>query len=252
MSWHCSQALVAEYWAACCSDGAQSAQWNVTPMSETFYWPDRTMEHSRLSRFGMTCELLTADHGAALLTWYRAGFPARISAVLESAQELMESTADCGLKWPASLARFDLDLCLWKTAQLSLFEEWAEYSETWPRWGLMRNGECWGLPTPVHSISVTESGSLPTPRKQIEDRTITQRADYHHNLEEWIGNHFPALCGQRCDPDYAEWMMGWPLGWTDLLPLETDRFRLWQQQHLPCFHHEKPEPSAPVAGASAR
>lgn len=25
--------------------------------------------------------------------------------------------------------------------------------------------------------------------------------------------------------------MGWPLGWTDLKPLEMARFREWQRQH---------------------
>jgi len=33
------------------------------------------------------------------------------------------------------------------------------------------------------------------------------------------------------DPGFVEYLMGWPIGWTDLKPLETDRFRLWLQQH---------------------
>ena len=32
-------------------------------------------------------------------------------------------------------------------------------------------------------------------------------------------------------PENQEWMMGWPIGWTDLEPLETDKFQLWLQQH---------------------
>jgi hypothetical protein len=35
----------------------------------------------------------------------------------------------------------------------------------------------------------------------------------------------------RLNPTWVEWLMGWPLEWTDLKPLETDKFQEWQQQH---------------------
>ncbi len=45
--------------------------------------------------------------------------------------------------------------------------------------------------------------------------------------------------GQACrnmpagslNPRWVEWLMGWPIGWTSLEPLETDKFRLWLSQH---------------------
>jgi len=40
--------------------------------------------------------------------------------------------------------------------------------------------------------------------------------------------------GGKLNPTWVEWLMGWPLGWTDLKPLETDKFQEWQQQHLGC------------------
>ena len=33
--------------------------------------------------------------------------------------------------------------------------------------------------------------------------------------------------GGTLNPTWVEWLMGWPLGWTDLKPLGTDRFREW-------------------------
>lgn len=33
------------------------------------------------------------------------------------------------------------------------------------------------------------------------------------------------------NPPWVEWLMGWPLGWTDLKQLETAKFQSWQQQH---------------------
>jgi hypothetical protein len=33
------------------------------------------------------------------------------------------------------------------------------------------------------------------------------------------------------NPMWVEWLMGWPLGWTDLKPLEMDRFQKWLDEH---------------------
>jgi hypothetical protein len=37
--------------------------------------------------------------------------------------------------------------------------------------------------------------------------------------------------GGKLNPMWVEWLMGWPLGWTDLKPLEMDKFQKWQEQH---------------------
>jgi hypothetical protein len=43
----------------------------------------------------------------------------------------------------------------------------------------------------------------------------------------------PGLTG-RLNPEFVEWLMGWPIGWTALQPLAMDRFHEWQQQHGDC------------------
>jgi hypothetical protein len=43
-----------------------------------------------------------------------------------------------------------------------------------------------------------------------------------------------AQAGGSLNPMWVEWLMGWPLGWTDLKPLAMDRFHSWRQQHLNC------------------
>jgi hypothetical protein len=35
----------------------------------------------------------------------------------------------------------------------------------------------------------------------------------------------------KLNPDWVEWLMGWPIGWTDLNPLATDRFQQWLRSH---------------------
>ena len=37
--------------------------------------------------------------------------------------------------------------------------------------------------------------------------------------------------GGKLNPMWVEWLMGWPLGWTDLKPLEMDKFLCVPQQH---------------------
>jgi len=41
------------------------------------------------------------------------------------------------------------------------------------------------------------------------------------------GTYIPSLI----NPNLYEWLMAWPQDWTDLKPLETDKFHKWQQLH---------------------
>jgi hypothetical protein len=40
-----------------------------------------------------------------------------------------------------------------------------------------------------------------------------------------------AQAGGSLNPTWVEWLMGWPLGWTDLKPLATDKSPCAQPQH---------------------
>lgn len=227
--------LAAESSVAICSDGERSAQSSTTPMPDQYYWPDKTTEHSRLSRFGMTCERLTGSHGEALLTWYLAGFPARTSAQLEREPDLMESEADSGVRWQGSLARYDRAASLWRTAQSSLVEGLDEYSETWPRWGSMLSGELYLRQTPALPTSESESGFWPTPNVPNGGRSTKHITDwrgksaYHNGKKVQVG--LESVLGGAPHPTFLEWLMGWPIGWTDIKPLAMDKFREWQHQH---------------------
>jgi len=39
------------------------------------------------------------------------------------------------------------------------------------------------------------------------------------------------VAGGQLNPDWVEWLMGWPIGWTALEPLATGRFQSWLQLH---------------------
>ena len=340
MSFIYSRALVEAFSQGSYSDIDACALSSGSHTPKPCLWHDKTMEPSRLSRFGMMCRPLTEGRGAELLMSFAAGFRAKTSAQPEKAQALTVSEAECGRTWPASLAKYDPDTSSWRTAQYSLLGGLDEFSETWPKWGLMRSGECWELPTlapltgergsglwqtPVaddaanrangkwnsrsepklsaqvlyptpcanshtgagHGPNKTGAPNLqtvvasmtwPTPRASDHKGATSPEAagkaiqrGHSPNLPEqiaavegrmwptatatafkgWSPNHNRANTDDRLDytvereafspgqptppmrlnPDWVEWLMGWPIGHTALKPLETAKFQEWQQQH---------------------
>jgi hypothetical protein len=100
----------------------------------------------------MTYKPLMETRGEELLTLYLADFHAKTLAQPAKAQELKETNPQCGNTWQGSLARLDPNTSLWKTAQCSLLEDLELSLQTFPRWGLMRNGALYQLPTLVETI----------------------------------------------------------------------------------------------------
>ncbi len=309
MSWLFSQALVGECSAGTFSDGEPSAQWNVMPTPQGFWRNDKMMDASRLSQFGPTLRLLTESHGEAVLMSFLAAFPARTYPQPDEAKVSAGQDPDFGLSSLESLAKFDPDTCSWRTPQFSLLGDWDLYSETWPRWGLMRDGECWVQPMLALRTSGTESGLWPTPNVPNGGRSLAHvtewsesgRTAYHNGKKVQVGlesavklwptplanshtgaGHGPnkkggmnlqtavkrwptpvasmhkgsspasltrksgksrendrldhalmASDGGSLNPQWVEWLMGWPIEWTDLKPLEMAKFHEWQQQHSP-------------------
>jgi hypothetical protein len=271
MSWLYSQALVAASLGENSLAGEPYAPSNGTPTPQAFLCSDKTTAAWTRFPSGMTCKPLTADHGEALLMSYRAGFPVRTYQLQAVEPASRGSVADCGGKWRESLAKWDRATSSWKTHQLSLLEGLESFSGTWPRWGMMRNGECWELSTRAPRTAASASGLWATPTanqqqaaslpaalneaKRLHPRgqwsLITQVAAEHcHGHRMWPTptcqdaennggqtqhrrNTKPlnAAVGGALNPVWVEWLMGWSLGWTDLKPLATDRFQQWSASH---------------------
>jgi DNA (cytosine-5)-methyltransferase 1 len=273
---------------------------------------------SRLSRFGITYKPLTESRGEELLTLYRAGFHAKTSQPQEKELESMESGQECGEKWRGSFVKYDPDSSSWKTHQCSLLGDLEQFSETWPQWGLMRDGECWEQRTLEHRIRGTgyglspngvdsfhtpnttgldggsnsrralrkrkEEAKFPTPTSSdwmnpkqngidfVNNRyvrtSLTTGVKFGAKLSDAINlemkKKFPtpklsdykdrgnmsnpsiqrrAAKGKQMDlsmvahptsgqlnPMFVEWLMGWPLEWTELKPLGTGKSPCARQQ----------------------
>ena len=237
MSWHFSRALVAAYSADTSSAGAPSAPSSGSHTHALYCAPDRMKVFSRLSRFGTTCGPLTDDLGAGVLTWCLEASLAKTSAQPAKALESTESEAECGRTWRESFARWDHASSLWRTPQCSLLAGLDVFSETWPRWGMMRGGECSVLSMPAHLTSGTASGLWPTPIKsdcQVRRPSVGWKGESDLPSVVWRmngGDQNPSKFPVKLNPAWTEWLMGWPLGWTNLKPLGTDKFQAWRRLH---------------------
>jgi hypothetical protein len=205
------------------------------------------------SQSGMMSQPSMAGRGEESRKSSAAASRAKTSAKQEQPQaerESTESEAASGEKWQGSLARWDRNTSSWKTPQSSLLEGLDEFSETWPQWGMMQGGDASPLPTLAPPISETGFGYLPTPDASLGLFDAAASMDLVSCFNKETVGHRPsgAKIGSslRWHPEFifewqrtggelnAEWteaLMGWPIGWTGLQPLETDRFRRWQQQY---------------------
>ena len=96
-------------------------------------------------------------------------------------------------------------------------------SKKLPKSGMMRNGILYELPELEHPIKENGSSLLPTP---------SGTSNHHKNhvvgrLDEWGGSSNPFRGTQtgkvRC-ARFEEWMMGLPMGWTELIPSEMQSY----------------------------
>ena len=69
----------------------------------------------------------------------------------------------------------------------------------------------------------------PTPKCQDSRAALWDRGK--SNLGEVVHGGIETLPTKtaRLNPAWVEWLMGWPIGWTDLKPLGMDKFRSWRQ-----------------------
>jgi hypothetical protein len=186
---------------------------------------DNEMESCPSSQFGMMCEPLMENRGEERLMSSAEGSHAKTSALLETERDSMEIGVDCGEKWPELLAKFDQDSFLWRTAQLLLFEDWGESLEIWPLWGMTRGGAAWALTCLEPNITAPDSGWLPTPTCADAKNAGGRQNQYD------LSRHAREVTGQRLSVHFSEWMMDWPIGWTDTTPLETAKFQQWLVSH---------------------
>lgn len=268
MSWHFSQGPEGGFSVADYLAGIRSLRSKLSDTRENVSCSGSETGSCLRSLSGTTFAHLTESPGAALSMSSPEASPAKISARREREQELTELEAGSGLRCTESFAKYDRDSCLWRTPQCSLLADLDVYSETWPKQGMMLLGLCWELQMSELRMSARESGfsrmtwltpmALDGMRSTMKLESLAKHWEKHpnSNLAEQVAarmlptpmandaknNGGPgqqarkspqlgAVVGGALNPPWVEWLMGWPVGWTDLKPLETDKFRSWLQLH---------------------
>ena len=165
-----------------------------------------------------------------------AGSLAKTSAQQEKGPESTGSDPGYGEKWQELLVKYDRNSSSWKTHR-DLWEEVLPWSSvTLPRWGMMRSGVCWELIKPARFTSGIGAGSSPRfPTPTASDSKGGSYSNYwkkHHRdkLKYFVtpeystGTFYP-------NPSLSAALMGFPISWTSLKPLEMDKFHKWLHSH---------------------
>lgn len=218
MSWLFSRALVGACWPDISLAGEPFVRSKPTHIRPAFSFNARTTGFFTHSRSGMTFGPLTDRRGEELLMSYLAGFRAKRSVL-----RLVAGTT------PRIFGPKCGELCLKFSPGSSL-----------PR---MSHGELSMPPATTSKRWVTKPEQFPLARKTWVVTTFGADIGYLHtpttkanysaaSMQKWPSARFFTTVFGRPSPTNQEWLMGWPIGWSGLEPLETDRFLSWSWAHF--------------------
>lgn len=182
------------------------------------------------------------------------GSRARTSVRLAIGKGSTESEVVCFSILPESFASFDRQSWSWRTRQRLLGMDLEEFSVSFPQAGLMLSGRCYRrrhlerrtkgrgrslLPTPkasdgerggrgdlltvLRGYQTRHAGTLPTPLTRNRTQDATSRTGAK-SLAVMLSSLAGGRVGQT-NPRFLEWMMGFPIGWTELDASETQCLR---------------------------
>jgi hypothetical protein len=175
------------------------------------------------------------------------------------------------------LAQLDLTTSSWKMSPQLKETVLNKLSKTWPSWGMTVDGCVYAHPMSGQTIIEIDGSVWPTPTtdgykgegqlkmlakmcqsesefRQMAHRTSERRKQTYwptptaHNSREggYPAEHtrntptLSAKAGGKLNPQWVEWLMGWPINHTALKQPETVKSRSKSQQRLPSWLRSKP------------
>ena len=211
----------------CSSVTPQSQQSKSSHTAKKSCEPGSEMESCQTSQSLETSGNLTEHLGGEKSTSLPEDSHAKTSALPVKEQELPEKKVDCGERCTEWQVKYDLDSCSWRTAQSLFAEDLQELSVTLPESGMACGGFVYAAPRLDLAKREDVFMVWPTPCHGTKNwsGTFQEVGGSQNKLRNtWLGR-------QKVNPQWWEWLMGWPEGWTDLELLEMDKFQQWQQQH---------------------
>ena len=258
MSWHFSQDAVgqsseADYAASLASALLKSNRTGGKPYSR-----GRGTDYLKTSRSGMTSEHSRRQiQNARRSLKYAIVSPMTLSSLAGSLVRIL-ALREKGRDWKTGKGRyfglrcvelplrFDPDTYSLRTHQCLFQEEVGLSSVILPSWGMMRSGVLSQPASQVLPTTVLGSGSWPTPRassvaarlsKELTAFNTLKQSGYRCKLEEAVVlRKYPSLetCtideddkSKMLHPDWLEWLMEWPIGFTSRKPIPVKRIVGW-------------------------
>jgi len=283
MSWHCSLELVEEFSQAKVWVTGSCVRWKKIRIAERSLCGVKKIKASQSSPSGTTLTLSTGTPGMALSMSFLLDFHAKDSPLQESKKE--QTTPEInGQRLPESSEKYAQAELFSKTFQESesTSESWPE---TLPIWGTIVSGELFPLEKPELDISANDGGAWPTPQARDwknghgPSYINKERSNSLNDAVDYIEKKWPTPCVSdykggtsvprkdtgkvrtdrldhclepyakgRLNPDWVEWLMGWPIGWTSLDFMKIDMKRWWNYSMItePAKYWEEDPADIPV------
>ena len=163
------------------------------------------------------------------LTSLRQDFPVLHSPQLDvnSAKLILETSSPKPL---GSYGKWNPISSSWKMSEDWLMEMPRTLRKSlgvFPRQGTVQNGVCAPLPTQEHRTNDKDGGVWPT-----SQFATPQSRDYRiGNINRWNDSNrtrnLNDQIGGSLNPDWVEWLMGLPIGWSSIEPLNQEHYARW-------------------------
>lgn len=183
--------------------------------------------------------------GCGPSTSFAAASPVKTSVLPGGVLAFPESEAVYGASSVGSSRKFVHAMPLSKTLAAFDLKDWKKFSGNSLRSGMMRSGTVFPLQPLARLTVATGSGSWPTPQTRYDGRSnaawvaAKERASKRHKSGQYgRGCGAPGMMDLKravrmaegredgeLNPPWLEWLMGFPVGWTESLPLETPSSR---------------------------
>jgi len=167
---------------------------------------------------GLSMSYVEEVHAKALVRREQTILPLEGLELMAEALSFFTNTSEL-------LAKFNRTFVSGKILQQLPLKGLKRCSPVLTRWGITREGECLSAEATVRTTKESGCSLLPTPTSH-NSKEGNYPAEHRRNTKT-----LAAQIGGKINPEWNEWRMGWPIGWTDLRPLGTDKFQQWLHSH---------------------
>ena len=223
-----------------CWDTDPCALLNLIPTQEVSCLHDKKTESCQDSQYGMTSVHSAEKNGLGKSTSFAVDSHAKISAVQGKGKASQVKKVDFGKRCRELFMRYDRNTSLLKTHHCLWEEVLQQSSVILPKWGMIQDGVFLGQASLVVGTYAKGVGSWPTPLKEEgpggKHKKLTDAVAIAEGFKPKYYKE-PGMEGRQAftgkvNPEWVEWLMGWPMGWTNVYQeLEMGKFLSWQQQH---------------------